>query len=507
MIERLLLKSHALFGDCELRFGPGLSVFTGVSGAGKSVLMSTILAVFGLKDSQASSVEADVVYDFDLENYGIENEKINVFKFSKDKSVRYFINNQAISKKNLTQIAQTHIKYLGTKSDDEFSNENILAMIDALVLQNEPKFRAKFDEFRLKFGEFLEVKKELEKIELEESKIEEMKEFAKFEIDKIQKINPKIGEFDELIETKKKLSKRDKMLSAWESAGRIFALEKSVIDALNISEIDSSFFSDAMNELREKMENLGLDELDSIDIEKVLDRIEALNHIIRRYGSEENALKSLEIKKKELAHYEDIDFEKEQLQKKFNALNSEINAIAKEISAKRISVKANFENIINKFLQKLYLSEISLNFTSKNIDFSGADESEISLMGASLKNLSSGEINRLKLAFIAANAEISQMGNGVIILDEIDANLSGKEAMSIADVLLEISKFYQIFAISHQPQLSSKAQNHFLITKNGAFSSIKLIQNNERITELARMISGEKISDEAMEFAKKLMNN
>ena len=91
-----------------------------------------------------------------------------------------------------------------------------------------------------------------------------------------------------------------------------------------------------------------------------------------------------------------------------------------------------------------------------------------------------------------------------MILDEIDSNLSGKEAMSIANVLVKISKFYQIFAISHQPQLSSKAASHFLVSKTNGKSSVRLLSENEKITELARMISGETITAEALEVAKKL---
>ena len=138
MIERIFIKNHQLFGDLELKFSPGLSVFTGVSGAGKSVLMSAILSPFGIKESEAKSVEADVDFAFDMQEFGIENEEINTFKFSKDKSARYFLNNQSIAKKNLALICARHIRYLGAKGDDEFSNEKILRILDALVMKDEP---------------------------------------------------------------------------------------------------------------------------------------------------------------------------------------------------------------------------------------------------------------------------------------------------------------------------------------------------------------------------------
>jgi DNA repair protein RecN (Recombination protein N) len=109
------------------------------------------------------------------------------------------------------------------------------------------------------------------------------------------------------------------------------------------------------------------------------------------------------------------------------------------------------------------------------------------------------------LAFIATTSEYLLSVGGVLILDEIDANLSGKESMSVAKVLKILSKKYQIFAISHQPQLSSQADSHFLITKNESGSRVQLLDYNERIVELARMVSGEEVSSEATDFAKALM--
>ena len=129
----------------------------------------------------------------------------------------------------------------------------------------------------------------------------------------------------------------------------------------------------------------------------------------------------------------------------------------------------------------------------------------MSLNETALKNLSSGELNRLRLAFIASESKITGGGEGVIILDEIDANLSGKEAMSIANVLLNLAEFYQIFSISHQPQLSSKANAHFLVEKRGEISNVRELKSEERVSELARMISGERITEEAINCARNLL--
>ena len=163
------------------------------------------------------------------------------------------------------------------------------------------------------------------------------------------------------------------------------------------------------------------------------------------------------------------------------------------------------EAMINLYLKELYMPDITLKIGEKRLDILGLDEVCLNLNETSLKNLSSGELNRLRLAFIAASSEITKTGGDVIILDEIDANLSGKEAMSIANVLLKLANFYQIFAISHQPQLSSKANSHFLVERHGENSVVRELDKEERVNELARMISGEHISEEAINFAKGLL--
>lgn len=507
MITRLLIKNHLSFKEVELKFDKGLSVFTGASGAGKSVLMEAILAAFGLVEASASLIEADVNFNFDMSGYGILNEPINSFKMVKEKSTRYFINNQFVAKKNLTQIANEHIKYLSVRDTSEFENKNLLNLLDSIAIKNSKTHKQNLTNLAKIWKEFSEVKSELERIKAEELKLAELKEFTKFEIEKIEKISPKVGEFEELMELKKLLSKKDKIESAWNEAYAVFSFESRVVEALRISGQDTSFFEEAMNELRAKKDELNLDELENIDIEKTLDRIEDLSSLEKRYGSIEEALEALGRKKSELAHYENIEFTKNDLERKFKELKINLENLANLVSSVRKKAKIPLEKLLNSYLKELYMSDLKVIFSSKNIDNLGSDNIGFEVLGTELKNLSSGELNRLRLAFIASSVDILGFANGVLILDEIDANLSGKEAMSIANVLTKLAKFYQIFAISHLPQLSSKANSHFLITKNNEISSVTKLDENAKITELARMISGKTISQEAINFAKKLKND
>ncbi|MCR2100571.1 AAA family ATPase [Campylobacter upsaliensis] len=507
MISRILMKENLGFKEANLELSEGLTVFSGLSGAGKSVLFKGILAAFGFGESEAKFVELELDDKLDLESFGIESESENVFKILKEKNTKYFINNQSIAKKSLQSLSKSFIKYLSVKDNNEFSNEKFLTLLDALESAKNPKFNETKEKFEQIFKEYNENSLKLNRILEEERRIEELKELTQTHIEKISKINPKSGEYEELLKLKKRLSKRDKIEEAWNKVGGIFEYEKAVLDALNLSEVDANFFSECFNELRIIAENQKMEELD-FDIEALLDRISDLSYLIKRYESIEGALETLELKKKELEHYENLSFEKKELELLNRDLKEKLEKKAHLLSEARVRNLGILEDFLNDYLAKLYMKNLKLDCVQNDeINLFGKDEIKLSVSETKLKNLSSGELNRLKLAFIATECKILNSGRGIIFLDEIDANLSGKEAMSIAKVLDELSHFYQIFAISHLPQLSSKAHNHFLVEKNGKQSYVKKLEKEERIKELARMVSGEQISDEALQFARTLFED
>ncbi|EPW1223890.1 AAA family ATPase [Campylobacter upsaliensis] len=507
MISRILMKENLGFKEANLKLSEGLTVFSGLSGAGKSVLFKGILAAFGFGESEAKFVELELDDKLDLESFGIESESENVFKMLKEKSTKYFINNQSIAKKSLQSLSKSFIKYLSVKDNNEFSNEKFLTLLDALESAKNPKFNETKEKFEQIFKEYNENSLKLNRVLEEERRIEELKELAQTHIEKISKINPKSGEYEELLKLKKRLSKRDKIEEAWNKVGGIFEYEKAVLDALNLSEVDANFFSECFNELRIIAENQKMEELD-FDIEALLDRISDLSYLIKRYESIEGALETLELKKKELEHYENLSFEKKELELLNRDLKEKLEKKAHILSEARVRNLGVLEDFLNDYLAKLYMKNLKLDCVQNDeINLFGKDEIKLSVSETKLKNLSSGELNRLRLAFIATECKILNSGRGIIFLDEIDANLSGKEAMSIAKVLEELSRFYQIFAISHLPQLSSKAHNHFLVEKNGKQSYVKKLEKEERIKELARMVSGEQISDEALQFARTLFED
>ena len=507
MIERFYLKDYLSFKETELNLQNGLVVFTGPSGSGKSILMESILASVGGATCDAALCESCVTWDIDEESTGIDNDDVNVFKHIKKEKSRYFINNQSLSKKSISSVASSYLRHLSLKDFSDFENENLLDILDKRAGTKSQKLTKLKENYQKIFLEYQEVKKELHVIAEEEKKIVELKEFAAYEIKKIADINPIPGEDEELLQIKKELSKKEKVLGSIESASEIFNYEHLVSSALEALDEQSSFFDDAMNELRGILESAQerFSALDDVDVEEVLNRIEELSSLKRRYGSIEEALEYKKQKELELEKYENIEVAKNDLHVRYEKLSKEVKELADELSNLREKALNGFVKDLNSYLNSLYLRDAKINMSRVDYDLHGQDKLEIELDGVSLTKISTGEFNRLRLAVLALKSEFMNSNGGVLMLDEIDANLSGEESMSVAKVLKQLSKHFQIFVISHQPQLTSMGDQHFLVYKDGKISKTKELNVDERVDEIARIISGESISDEAKKFAKELL--
>jgi DNA repair protein RecN (Recombination protein N) len=349
---------------------------------------------------------------------------------------------------------------------------------------------------------------ELEKIRQDEKKLAELIEFTSYEIEKIKAIDPKEGEDEELMRIKQQLSKIDKINDALIHAETIFESEESVYELFRLLERDGSYFSDAMNHLRADFEETQsfAEELADVDVEEVLDRLEKISGLKNRYGSISEALEYLERKEEELAGYQTIEQDKSMLESFLSLEYSELMILAQRISQARREEAQRIEKELAHYLDELKLPAAKFLFAEEKMAESGIDHIDLHIGSSLTSTLSGGEFNRLRLALLVVAMGSKREEGGVIILDEIDANVSGDESIAIASMIARLSKAYQIFAISHQAHLSAQADQHILITKEGDISQAKVLDEEERIAEIARIIGGEKSAAEAVAFARKLLN-
>jgi DNA repair protein RecN (Recombination protein N) len=506
LIERFYLEEYLSFEKIELNFKNGLVIFSGPSGAGKSILFNSMVGSFGFKEIKAKLCEMTIANtNIKNEDYLIDDDF--VIKQITTTKTRHFLNNQTISKNDLQEFSKGFFKHLHLKDTSDFESENIIEFLDFLGILQFEEYKETHEQFQTIYKELKEIKHKLQKIYKDEENLENLKEFAKFEIEKITKINPKVGEYEELKELKDTISKKDKIEKILLEAKPFLDNTHKISNALSMLDIDSSFFDDAINEVHNQFEKFydKILSFEDMNIEDTLDRIEELAGLQKKYGSIEEALEYKKIKQKELDEYENITFEKAILEKNYKKYSLEIEKVGMQLTQLRAKGIEILENDMNIFLKDLYLTNLKIALNTIELTKNGYDEVVFTLNNTELKKLSSGEFNRLRLALLTARSIYECDINGILFLDEIDANLSGKESESIAKVLKTLSKNYQIFAISHQPQLSSTADQHFLVEKIGEISKVRELNDEERISEISRMISGENITEEATLFAKTLL--
>ena len=505
MIERFYLKEYLSFKEAELDFKAGLIVFTGPSGSGKSILMRSLLASVGLDSVDASICESSVAWKIDEECYGISNEFPNIFRHVKKEKASFFINNQRTSKSSMETISSGHLRHLSLKDYSDFDSTALLGLLDERIFLEDKQHKEWLNAHKKIFGETKILVNELNTIEEQEKKITELKEFAAYEIAKIDAIKPTIGEDEALQIIKKQLSKKEKITEAIKSSDAIFSYENQVNNILSLLDIECGFFDDAMNELRNIFETSleKMELLEEISVEDILNRIESLSELKRRYGGIEEALEYRDQKVKELEAYETIEHSKTELTKNIQAHQSQLSELSSQLTLARNNKIAITLERLNNYLSMLYLRPATLQLETIEHHSLGTDRVVLGLEGTRLEKLSSGEFNRLRLALLALRVESMEHSGGVLMLDEIDANLSGEESMSVAKVLRHLSTHYQIFVISHQPQLTSMGDQHFLIYKDDE-SRVRELNEEERIEEIARIISGDSVSDEARGFARDL---
>jgi DNA repair protein RecN (Recombination protein N) len=507
MLTRVYLKNLISFPEVELELEKGLVVLSGPSGAGKSLFMNSILATFGYGTPEASLCEVLVDRPSKLTHDAFDFEdEITVRSIKKEKS-RYSIDGQNISKKALNQLFSPFVQFLSVRDKSGFSSSDLLTLIDNHLIAKDKTFKKLLKEYRSRYAKYKLKLNQLKKIEEDEAKLIELIEFAEFEIDKIESINPKIGEDEELLKVKQQLSRIDKVNDALDGAMGIFSFEESVSEVYRLLDKDDSIFSDMMNQLRadfEDIESLS-DELAEVDIESVLDRLEKISTLKNRYGSIEESLEYVAEKRKELAGYKNIEQDKSMLESFLSMELMELNILAEKISLSRQKSAVGLEKILKGYLEELKLPALKFLFSNLSLNEDGKDEIELNLNGSIASTLSGGEFNRVRLALMVVALSGVKEG-GVLILDEIDANVSGDESIAIANMIAKLSEVYQIFAISHQAHLASKANQHLLITKTNGVSSVTLLDKSGQIDEIARIIGGEKSNKEALSFAKKLLS-
>ncbi len=557
MIISLKVKNFLLVKEAYLEFDKGFNVLTGETGAGKSLLLKALSLALGdrvdweLFSDQKSLIELQLSIPDDyieiFENYGIEtNDNIliirRIIEGDKRKSRIYANDNLVVSKTIndiLRSIIEIHGQYETYKLFDEgyqmevldryaksrvFDNEYQTNILDKYANNEDliENYRKLYKDWINLKNAFIEASEKLDRY------LQEL-EFLKYQFNEIESANLSIGEEEELtkkLDYLKKIEeiKETKLLlenilfeSEDNVVSRLYTVLRKVESLSNIDEfkkvyekIENVIYE--IKELKEFTKTLEFDEEEDINV--IQERIFFINRLKKKYSkSIEELINYKDELKRKIQNMENLPYEVESLKSKLGDIENELNSLADEISNRRKEASKKFRLEMIKHLKELGLpdAEFLIKFEEVDLGYNGKDKIEFLFSSNKefppkplRKVASGGELSRLALSLklIIAGKE----SPSTLIFDEIDTGIGGETALKVADKLNDLSNYYQVVVVTHLPQIAARANKHFLITKSGNLTYIKEIENEERIVEIARMLSGI-VSDESVEHAKLLLFN
>lgn len=548
MIKQLKIKDYILIDKLIANFHEGLNVITGETGAGKSILINAIDLAF------ASRVSKEVIKngcEKALIELTIENTKHDLKTIFDENGIDDFGDEVIITKEitqsavrsrvNGTLVNQDFIKNLRSLFLDIHSQHQTYSFLQPkyhiILLDTYAKdvYGQKLDEYKKLFAEYTNLKSQLEKAKNSADLTESQLEFLQFQVNEIESAEIQSETEDnelnaelEVLENAEKL-KELTGASYWALNGD----DGSILEALgkikqNISkaasydnkleELEQSLIDnietlrDISSELRDYSQNL---DNDTEKLNQIQERLFLLDKLKRKYGGTLPAVMSTHTKlTEELSSIEFSTKNIEELEKLINQAHCTLLEKAKEISEFRKNYAEVLSVYIQERLTKLELpkARFSISVQEKELGNDGIDEVEFLIstnVSEDLKPLakvaSGGEISRVMLAIKSIFAQTDDIDT--VIFDEIDTGISGKASQSVADEIVELSKFHQIILITHQAIIASKADKHFYVRKSQTDETkveVYVLTGDNRIKALAELAGGD-INEESIKFAKSLI--
>lgn len=546
MLESIYIENFAIIDRLEVDFHNHMTVLTGETGAGKSIIIDAIGQLMGNR-SQSSFIKADCDECFiegvftigakspvlnKLKEYRIDYEdKLVVSKsFNRDNKSIIKINYRNVSKMVLQSIMADLIDiHSQFETHSLFDAENHLIILDEFI--NQP-LKKLFQTYSLAYRTYREINRDYQKA-LNEELSDEQLEFYQAQLAEINSLDLEELDEDELEREKKLLQsyeKTNEQISKYRQymngdRGALATLSNALskLEELNDNPQYQNTYErmydlyynliDLDDEIINEFNSTNFDEYRLNEIQEVFFK---LNRLKRKYGQSIEAIKEakedLEMK---VAAFNNREAYLNDLKKQLDIAYQETKSIAEQITRLRQSKAKEFTELVTKELKSLYLDKVVFKVDFKLVDFqkNGQDNVEFLIStnaGQTLKPLnkvaSGGEMSRIMLAIKILSLSSSSVET--IIFDEADTGVSGKVAESIGAKMKYISKQHQVLCITHLAQVAAFAKNHYLIQKssNDNYTNVKIkeLSYDQSINEIAKLISGKEVSQESINHAKKL---
>ncbi|MBK7855876.1 MAG: DNA repair protein RecN [Bacteroidetes bacterium] len=551
MLSRLHIKNYVLIDSLNVEFNKGLSIITGETGAGKSILLGALGLVLGNRADSSSLLNKNnkciIEAEFDILNYNLKDFfYANELDYESKTIIRREINAEGKSRAfvNDSPVNLSVLKELSGFLVDVHSQHETLTLNNSYfqldVLDIYAGIKDAVTVYKRDFLSYSRLKDKLNTLIEEEKKAKADADYWQFQFDELSTANLIEGEKEKAEQELEALNNIEQIKTAISQStnllkdgdANIIAAIAQLVSSMNAV----SKFHPALNELSNRIKASQVElkdiaqELENVQDEFVFnpERVEILNERL-------NAIYRLEQKHHTSSVTELIQIKNDFENKLsvFTTLESDIQKLTAEIiqqknklleqakflSEKRQKAAPKIEKEIKEMLASTAMPDaklqIEINSKEENLSATGIDTIQYLFTankGIKLEVLSKvasgGELSRLMLSIKALIAKLVALPS--IIFDEIDSGISGEVANKVGDLVRKISDNHQVIAITHLPQMASKGDAHFLVYKNThgntTTSGLKLLNKEERINEIAKMISGNEVTQASLKNAKELLN-
>ncbi|MEI6815513.1 MAG: DNA repair protein RecN [Bacteroidota bacterium] len=553
MLSRLVIQNYALIDSLDIHFTEGLNIITGETGAGKSILLGALGLILGHRADTQSLLNKEkkcfIEGEFNIEEYSLNDffgehnldyEKTTIIRreINPDGKSRAFINDTPVALGILKELSSRLVDIHSQHENLSINNPAFqLSYIDAFASNQKllKEYKKLFDGYQkskeklaLKIAEGDQLTKDLDYFQFQFNELDDAKlvagEQAELEqrletLNNSETIKSGIGRVlflvnddensmtNQMMETKRIVS----------SLSRYNPKFQELHDRLNSVAIE-------INDISNDLEELGLDtEFEPTMIDQINERLDLIYRLEQKHRLHDIAelLSLQESLKSKIDSINFISDEIAKLQMDLSKLEREIILKADEISKNRKKVIPQIEKKLKELFNEVALTNAVLKINHEVlphalINSSGLDKVHflfsankgVEYMELS-KVASGGELSRLTLCLKALIAELMELPT--IIFDEIDAGVSGEVANKVGLLMQSIAKKHQVITITHLPQIASKGRSHFFVYKevknDRTFTNIKLLDNKDRVVEIAKMLSGENPTTNAIENAKELLSS
>ena len=550
MLQQLYIKNFTLIDELDIELHPGFSVITGETGAGKSIILGAIGLLLGQRaDSKSIKQGADrcvIEAHFDLSRYDLKPffDENDIEYDDHDTIIRRELTAAGKSRAfiNDTPVALTMLKELGDQLMDVHSqHQNLLLnkqdfqlnVVD--ILANDSK---ELEDYQQCFANYQQKTKELNQLREEIERNKQNADFLQFQYDELEVAQLVEGEQEELEQQSETMSHAEDIKTALYEADNALNGDESGV----VSQVKSAY--NALNgiskvmpktiELTERLDSCRIELKDIADevsqllertdfnpaeLDNINNRLDRLYELEKKYHVEtvEELIQQRDDLKLKLSHIENSDEAVSEMEKEVAKLRSLCAHRAETISTMRRATADNMRSQLAQRLEQLGMphARFDVSITKTELGKNGQDSISFLFSANTSTPLqpvsqvaSGGEIARVMLSLKAMISGAVKLPT--IIFDEIDTGVSGKIAEKMAQIMQEMGRTErQVISITHLPQIAALGSHHYRVskeeTKNGTVSHMTELNNEERITEIAQMLSGSDISDAAIQNAKELL--